>query len=154
MPRSASPSTTRSRNRGVCGKAVVTCEIVSSGNCRGGNRALSPSLPGATKNRCGSEEPIEPRGLRLFGKRTPIPLNRFIVAALLEIRSSDTQSREMLVVETIGRIRREHLVKSKSIKEIARVVNLRARCSAPATARPVEGRSGLVSEGERRHLGA
>jgi len=29
----------------------------------------------------------------------------------------------MLVVETIGRIRREHLVKGKSIKEIAR--NLR-----------------------------
>jgi transposase len=99
-------------------------------------------------------------------------LNRFIVAALFEIRSSDTQSREMLVVETIGRIRREHLVKSKSIKEIARVVKisrnygpqdpalernfvfLRARCSAPATARPVEGRSGLLSEGERRHLGA
>ena len=29
----------------------------------------------------------------------------------------------MLVVETIGRIRREHLVKGKSIKEIARDLN-------------------------------
>ena len=27
----------------------------------------------------------------------------------------------MLIVETVGRIRREHLVKGKSIKEIARV---------------------------------
>jgi transposase len=30
----------------------------------------------------------------------------------------------MLVVETIGRIRREHLVKGKSIKEIARDLNI------------------------------
>jgi transposase-like protein len=30
----------------------------------------------------------------------------------------------MLVVETIGRIRREHLVKGKSIKEIARELNM------------------------------
>ena len=29
----------------------------------------------------------------------------------------------MLIVETIGRIRREHLVKGKSIREIARVSN-------------------------------
>jgi hypothetical protein len=29
----------------------------------------------------------------------------------------------MLIVETIGRIRREHLVKGKSIKEIARDLN-------------------------------
>src|SRR5260370_7962238 len=30
----------------------------------------------------------------------------------------------MLIVETIGRIRREHLVKGKSIKEIARDLNI------------------------------
>ena len=31
----------------------------------------------------------------------------------------------MLVVETVGRIRREHLVKGKSIKEIARDLKIR-----------------------------
>ena len=30
----------------------------------------------------------------------------------------------MLIVETIGRIRREHFVKAKTIKEIARALNL------------------------------
>ena len=46
----------------------------------------------------------------------------------------------MLVVETIGRIRREHLGKGKSIKEIARDLKISrnrppSRC-APASATP------------------
>ena len=62
----------------------------------------------------------------------------------------------MLVVETVGRIRREHLVKGKSIKEIARdlkisrntvrkvlpvgcdLVRVRARGAAAAQARALE----------------
>jgi transposase len=67
--------------------------------------------------------------------------------------------------------RREHLVKGKSIKEIARDLKISRntvrkilrsgdtsfsyeREVQPATARPVEGRSGSASDGERRHLGA
>jgi hypothetical protein len=37
----------------------------------------------------------------------------------------------MLIVETVGRIRREHLVKGKSIKEIARDLSLWAMFGSP-----------------------